>query len=101
MPDRVAREARKGDDAQRNVALADCMQREQVVADEITVTGDDKRAGNEYAPWRLCLERREDFADLDVAQQMIEDGRGDNHNGNADRDADPAPGGGVADRPCK
>jgi hypothetical protein len=49
----------------------------------------------------LCLNRGDDFGDLDVAQQMIKDGCGDNHNGNADRDADTTPTGGVADRSCK
>jgi hypothetical protein len=76
------------------------MQREQIVADEVTVTGDYQRAGNSDAPWRLCLERGDDFADLDVVQQMIENGRGDDHNGNADRDADSAPAGAADDRLC-
>src|SRR6516165_4449907 len=100
MADRVAGEARKGDDVQGNVALADRVQREQIVADEITVTGNDQRAGNEDAPWRLCLERGDNFAGIDVAQQMIEDGRGDDNDGNADRDADSAPAG-AADRVSK
>ena len=77
------------------------MQREQIVADEITVTGDYQRAGNEDAPWRLCLDRGDNFAGLDVTQQMIKDGCGDDHNGNADRDADSAPAGAAANRLCK
>jgi hypothetical protein len=101
MADRVACEAREGDDAQRNVALADRMQREQIVADEIAVTRDHQRAGDKDTPWRLCLERGDDFVHLDVVQQMVEDGRGDNHNSNADHDADPASAAVAADRPCK
>jgi hypothetical protein len=46
MADRVARETRKCNDAQRNVVLAYRMQREQIVADKITVAGDDQRASN-------------------------------------------------------
>ena len=99
MADRVARETRKCNDAQWNVVLAYRMQREQIVADKITVAGDDQRASNEDAPRRLCLERGDNFADLDVAQQMIKDGCGDDYNGTADRDADPAPAG--ADPLCK
>lgn len=101
MADRVAREARKGDDAQRNVALADRMQREQIVADEITVARDHQRACNNDAPWRLGFERGDDFAELDVMQQMIQDRGGRDHNGNADRDADPASAAAAAERLCK
>ena len=75
------------------------MQREQIIADEVTVTSDHQQAGNDDAPWRLCLERGDDFAGLDVAQQMIEDGCGDDNDGNADGDADPAPA--AADRLSK
>jgi len=48
----------------------------------------------------LCLERSDDFAGLDVAQQMIEDGCGDDNDGNAEGDADPAPAA-AADRLSK
>jgi len=64
----------------------------QIVANEITVTGDYERAGNDDSPWRLCLERGDDFAALDAAQQMIQDRCGDDHDGGADRDAGSAPG---------
>jgi hypothetical protein len=49
----------------------------------------------------LCLERSDDFAGLDVAQQMIKDGGCDDNNGNADRDADTAPAGAAANPLCK
>jgi hypothetical protein len=101
MADRVACEAGKGDDPERNVALADRMQREQIIADEIAVAGDHEYAGNDDAPGRLRFERGNHFADLDVTQQMIEHGCGADHYGNADRDADPAPAGAAADRLSK
>ena len=101
MANRVTCETGKGDDPERNLALADRMQREQIVADEIAVAGNHQRAGNGDAPRRLRFECGNDLAELDPAQQMINHGCGDHHDSEADRDADPAPAGAAADRLCK
>jgi hypothetical protein len=49
----------------------------------------------------LRFERGNDLSDLDVTQQMIKHGCGDQYDSDADRDADPAAAGAAADRPSK
>src|SRR6516162_1397235 len=91
MSDCVARETGKGDDPQGNVALADTVQCEQVVADEIAVARHHQCGGNEDAPARLGFERSYDFANIDAAQEMKQHDRGDTHDREADSDTEPAP----------
>jgi len=70
--------------------LADCAQRKKVVANEIAVARDDERAGNNNVQERLRFKRRDEFADLDAAQQVIENDGGDDNDRKADCDVDPA-----------
>ena len=90
MADCVTGEAGKGDDAERRFVLADCAQRKKVVANEIAVARDDERAGNNNVQERLRFKRRDEFADLDAAQQVIENDGGDDNDRKADCDVDPA-----------
>src|SRR5262249_5076154 len=91
MSDCVARETGKGDDPQGNVALADTVQCEQVVADEIAVARHHERGGHDDTPARLGFERSYDFVDVNAAQEMKEYDCGDTHDRDADRDTEPAP----------
>ena len=79
------------------MALANRAQREEIVANKIAVARDHECRGDEYPPTRLGLERGDDLAELDIAQHVIKHERGDAHDRDADRDADPAPPGAADD----
>ncbi len=86
MPDRIAGEARKRDDKKRYPALADGMQRQQVIEDQIEIAGKDRDA----LPW-LGFNSDDNFIYFDIAQQVMERDSGDQQ---ANGDAYPAPSGG-------
>src|SRR6516162_260514 len=88
MTDRVTREACKGDDAERYIVLVDHAKGKKIVANEIAVARDDERTGNYDVQYRLAFDCGDDLAALDIAQQMIKNSRGNDH----DRNADPASG---------
>src|SRR5437588_4461030 len=79
------------------MAFANRAQREEIDANKITVARDHEYRGDEYPPTRLGLERGDDLAELDIAQHVIKHDRGDAHDRDAHRDADPASPGAADD----
>ncbi len=91
VADGVAGESRQCGDAIWHLGTADRAQREQVVERQRQIAGGDEQSGkNERRPIGR-FQRVDQRVGIDVAQDAVKHHRGDRDDGQAERDADPAP----------